>query len=331
MNNLPYWSKMFGQHVYYLLPLIVYAAQPFCNIPPQIKVWLDAPAPEFFHRFHAASWLLGPLVLFVVGSYSIDSKNCFCFFPGAPYYERIIRTNVAFPKEGESRKQDLKTVRDFAMEQRPPEESSSHFWFSELPEGPRNAFSRVARASQILKMFTELFSDEHYYVAPIDGMNEIYITGPSRFDEASNSDQVFYTRHVDGPWGLIPFVSVFRCLVGMDRNKMITTHFPIAGHSTNTCEGDAIAFDYNREIHYITRDDSKREISDKFRVTLKLHYIIYPRILAPLGWLMASINTNYNMTFRALFLKTINPTNFYERFLAWNVNFQTNLFDFIET
>jgi hypothetical protein len=55
----------------------------------------------------------------------------------------------------------------------------------------------------------------------ISGMNEIYVTGPSRFDEVKNSDQIFYTRHVDGPWGLIPFVSVYRCIVGMDRNMMV--------------------------------------------------------------------------------------------------------------
>lgn len=52
-------------------------------------------------------------------------------------------------------------------------------------------------------------------------MNEIYVTGPSRFDEGFNSDQIFYTKHVDGPWGLIPFVSVFRCIVGMDKNMMV--------------------------------------------------------------------------------------------------------------
>jgi hypothetical protein len=55
----------------------------------------------------------------------------------------------------------------------------------------------------------------------VTGMNEIYVTGPARFEETSNSDQIFYTRHVDGPWGLIPFVSVYRCIVGMDKNLMV--------------------------------------------------------------------------------------------------------------
>jgi hypothetical protein len=99
----------------------------------------------------------------------------------------------------------------------------------------------------------------------------------------------------------------------------------------NACEGDVLAFDFNREVHYITRDEQMKEMSDKFRVVLKLHYCIYPRVLAPLGWLMNWCNTKYNQSFRALFLKTINPSSLYEHFLAWNVNVNTFLFDRMET
>jgi len=57
----------------------------------------------------------------------------------------------------------------------------------------------------------------------VEGMNEVYVTGPSRENEKFNSDQIFYTKHVDGPWGLFPFVSVYRCIVGMDRNLTVRT------------------------------------------------------------------------------------------------------------
>lgn len=147
----------------------------------------------------------------------------------------------------------------------------------------------------------------------------------------NNSDHVFYQRHLDGPLGFIPYVSVYRCIVGMDKNMMVTTHFPIAGVSKNCCEGELIGFDFNREIHYISMDESKRDISDEFRVVLKLHYCVYPRILAPLGWLMHQANVRYDQAFRALFLKTIRPTTPYEHFLAWNVVANTALFDAIET
>jgi hypothetical protein len=70
-------------------------------------------------------------------------------------------------------------------------------------------------------MFRSLFDSTHYCVDVLEGMNEIYVTGPERSSEGNNSDTVFYSRHVDGPWGLIPFVSVYRVLVGMDRNMMV--------------------------------------------------------------------------------------------------------------
>ena len=117
----------------------------------------------------------------------------------------------------------------------------------------------------------------------------------------------------------------------MDRNEMVTTHFPLAGISVNACKGDVLAFDFNREVHYITCDESKRNISDDFRITLKLHYCVYPRILYPLGVFMHWLNVKYNQLFRALFLKTINPISTYENFLAWNVTANTEFYDKMES
>ena len=84
------------------------------------------------------------------------------------------------------------------------------------------------------------------------------------------------------------------------------------------------------QVHYITRDESRRPESDEYRVTLKLHYVMYPRVLAPLGKLMLYLNVKYNETFRALFLKTLNPQTLYEHFLAWNVVVNTTLYNSLE-
>jgi len=305
--------------------------------------------PDEMQHLHAFAWLLGPLIFFAFGSYCLDSKNGFCFFPGTPYFHRVLRTTL-FPtansacdsnlgslsrggalKVHESRKADLASIRAWTMAQDPSPHTSSHWWYTDLTGEAREAFDRCVHSSQINDMFRSLFGQQHYCLDALEGMNEVYVTGPAREEEASNSDHVFYTRHVDGPMGLVPFVSVYRCLVGLDRNYLITTHCPLANVNMNVVEGDVLAFDFNREVHYISRDESKKSISDDFRVTLKVHYCVYPRVLAPLGWLFGLMNTAYNMSFRALFLKTINPSSYYEHFLAWNVNFNTVLFDCIET
>lgn len=330
------WSQMFFEHVYYLLPLCIHSfiTHPWIsgNVWPKwISVILDAEVPSQVQQLRVFANMLLPALGLAYGSYCLDSKNVFCFFPGAPYYHRVLQCNIATDRTGPSQKKNLKTVRKWAMKQNPPANKSSHWWFSDLDPEEKTAFEEMANCTIIRKMFRSLFSEAHYALDIVEGMNEIYVTGPDRFDEVKNSDNVFYTRHVDGPWGFIPFASVYRCIVGMDKNEMITTRFPLADVNCNACEGDVLAFDFNREVHYITRDDEKAAISDDFRVVLKLHYCVYPRILAPLGWVLHFANVKYNQLFRALFLKTINPQTLYEHFLAWNVNSQTVAYDRLET
>ena len=327
------WNIM--EHSYYLLPLCVHTVLPLVSVPfpTWIKDVLAAPIPLQMQQLHVWAWLLTPLIVFALGSYCLDSKNSFCFFPGTPYFHRVLTCNIA--KDGEeeearARADDLDHIRAWAMAGNPAPDKSTHWWYADLDSAARGAFDRTTNAKEVVRMFRSLFGSNHYCVDVVQGMNEVYVTGPMRKKEGNNSDNIFYTRHVDGPWGLIPFVSVYRCIVGMDKNMMITTHFPLANLGVNACKGDVLAFDFNREVHYISKDESKRDQSDEFRVTLKLHYCVYPRLLAPLGWLMHWLNVQYNVAFRALFLKTIKPSSAVEHFLAWNVTFNTDLFNGIE-
>lgn len=328
------WSKLFFEHVYYLLPLVVNSAMmlPVVQgiLPDAFTSVLVSPLPEPLQQLRICAKYLLPLSCVAYGSYCLDSKNSLCFFPGTPYFHRVLQCNMV-TDAGKSMKGALSAVRNWTMAQNPSPSSSSHWWYGDLSGKEKDAFDECANCTQITNMFRELFSERHYAMDIVTGMNEIYVTGPSRFDQVSNSDNVFYTRHVDGPLGFIPFVSVYRCIVGMDKNEMVTTHFPLSGVDQNACEGDVLAFDFNREVHYITRDDSKQAESDDFRVVLKLHYCLYPRIMYPLGKLMHFLNVKYNQLFRALFLTTINPQSAYQHFLAWNVNSNTKLFDALET
>lgn len=326
------WMRFFTEHVYFLLPLVVKVTIPFLPNNDMFKAYINAPVPSPIQHMQSFVWLVVPFIILVVGSYCLDSGNGYCFFPGSAYFGRIMQCNIAEPDEnGECQKIDLKIVRDWTIAHNPSTVTSSHWWFHDLNTVAKAAFLRCAQSPIINKMFRNHYSEKYYNIDIVEGMNEIYVSGPCRLGQANNSDQVFFSRHVDGPWGILPFVSVYRCIVGMDRNMVFTTHFPLAGVSVNACEGNVLAFDFNRELHYITADDSKRDESDDFRVTLKLHYCVYPKVLAPLGWLMHRLNVNYNRAFRALFLRTIAPTTLYEHFLAWNVNFSTGMFNFIET
>lgn len=261
---------MLFEHCYYLLPLCVHVALPLITVPDEVRSILEAPLPVQMQHLNTFAWLLGPLVCCALGSYCLDSKNCFCFFPGAPYFYRVAQCNLLNTDEIESDSDkhkdfssesnekthhqsyggDLDILRAWAMAHNPSANTSTHWWYSSLsdqehssstsdagqeesltdsksrssssvatqPSSAKAAFDRVTNSTQIESMFRSLFSKKNYCMDAISGMNEIYVSGPARSDETSNSDHVFYTRHVDGPFGLVPFVSVYRCIVGMDRN-----------------------------------------------------------------------------------------------------------------
>ena len=67
---------------YYLLPLCVHVALPIFKFPDSLQTFFNSPIPSEIVRLNTFAWLLSPLLLFVFGSYCLDSKNMFCFFPG---------------------------------------------------------------------------------------------------------------------------------------------------------------------------------------------------------------------------------------------------------
>ena len=199
---------------------------PFLTLPQDLKNLLEAPLPTPMQQLHGFAWLLGPLICFALGSYCLDSKNSLCLFPGTPYFYRVLMGNITRDNTKDKShleiKKNLKIIRDWAMAQNPAENTSSHYWYKSLTGSAMEAFDRVAQSSRISDMFATIFLSRHYKYEILTGMNEIYVTGPSRQEEVANSDHVFYTRHVDGPFGLIPFVSVYRCIVGLDKNMMVS-------------------------------------------------------------------------------------------------------------
>lgn len=125
-------------------------------------------------------------------------------------------------------------------------------------------------------MFRAKFSKDEYGIAVISGMNEVYVSGPAK---NGSSDAVFTTRHIDGPWALVPFCSTYRCIVGLDSSAVYTTLFPNVPNQKTCRTGDIVCFDYNREIHYIAGNPTCKEEQaklapenggDGYRIVLKV-------------------------------------------------------------
>jgi hypothetical protein len=122
----------------------------------ELQLVLASPLPMPLQQLQVFAWLLGPLVMFMIGSYCIDSKNSMCVFPGTPYFYRVLRCSLTSggdeeSEEKRSRLEDLRTIRGWSMEQNPAENTSSHWWYRDLPSQPKDAFDRVATSVQMKK------------------------------------------------------------------------------------------------------------------------------------------------------------------------------------
>jgi hypothetical protein len=146
------WSRQFTEHCLFLLPLCVDLVLP---------AGLDYPFPQWVAVFRNMYWIFAPAVFLTIGSFCLDSKNAFCFFPAGAYYCRVVTCNIAKPDDENSQKENLASIRKWAMAKNPPPDMSSHYWYRDLPAKEMAAFHSIASCHQIANMFRSLFSEKH--------------------------------------------------------------------------------------------------------------------------------------------------------------------------
>lgn len=304
--SVDYILRMFMMHVYYLVPLVLDAASANTR----------------------AVVCLMPFMVFVYGNRSIDSFNWFGI-PHVVVKDRMMKGNLGKEEE----RKDLETIRAWAIAQNPARGKTTHWWVNDLGKEAKDAFARVENCDTIKEIFdTRFFNNgttfsSGYSVDIVRGMNEVYISGPNR---KGTSDEVFFTEHIDGPYGFFPFASLYRCILGLDMNTEVSTIFTNLNKKETVQTGDFVAFDFHREPHLISSNPLTP--NKDFRIVLKLHYAVYPKSLAVFGHALHWLTVKYNEAFRALFLFTLTPTSGWSSFVGeYLVNGFTKIWNFIHT
>jgi len=213
----------------------------------------------------------------------------------------------------------LAFMRQWVMDQKPSKEMTTHWWFATLPTEAKEAFSYIAECAPVMGMFREKYPSNLWNVEVIPGMNEIYVASEKH---KSNSDTVFYMQHIDGPWYLMPFCGAYRCILAVNKNERICTKFPQVPCEHTLSDGEVVGFDFNREIHYI--DNNPGTTNAEPRITLKLHYVVYPKCLKPLGLLLSALTTGYDIAARNLFNATKAPPSLFWQGMAYVILIVTN-------
>lgn len=254
-------------------------------------------------------------IIVFTGLFNIDTLNKFSFFPGSIMKSRILETTI-FDKHGKNILKDCcETICNWALKHKLGNSTSCHWWLTELPKDIQIKFDNIGWNLKVKTLFETLFSPDMYDILQIHEMNELYITSEKCCE--NSSDNIFFTPHIDGPFSFMPFVSVYRGIISLNNNSNISTYFPMTNGKTKLNKGDAVFFDFNREIHYIEKDSAldvkyhgdhnDTEKNDEYRITMKTHYCIFPKSIAILGKAMIFLNIAYDRLFRNIFLYTINP------------------------
>uniref|UniRef100_A0A7S0Z2X0 phosphatidyl-N-methylethanolamine N-methyltransferase n=1 Tax=Hemiselmis tepida TaxID=464990 RepID=A0A7S0Z2X0_9CRYP len=308
-----------AEHTYYLVPLVFDAV-----MPGHMDRASGIEARSFMTDWVVRVYHLLPFMAVLVANFvSKDGAMC---FPWQFQRSRVLMCKLTSREDVAN----LDLIRSWTMRQGPSKTTSSHWWHTApspqtppsqvLPAEQRKAFDQIAKCKTITDMFHSAFASS-WTLDVLNGMNEVYVSSPTTVKKTS--DEVFYTKHIDGPYYYVPFASCFRMIIGMDANEEITTVFDMVPTEQAAQKGDVLAFDFHRECHYIRKNEGKS--NSDFRIVLKVHYCVYPKWALPFGLLLGWLSTRYNKAFRALFLFTINPKTPFEHFSAWNVVFWTKV------
>ena len=205
----------------------------------------------------------------------------------------------------------------------PSQTTTTHMYENKLPSDVKNSVIQVKNSNTIYFHLLKLTSPRNK-IKPVTEMNEVYCSKHRGVGSKAGSDAVFETKHIDGPFGIIPKLTLFRCIVTICNETKTETI--IKEKTYNMKEGEFAVIDYNRDLHYIKKKDGFTPADNAKRYVLKLHYISYPswcpEIIVKMYGLL---NINYNIIARKAFLYTLKPTTFPQKTLNWAINTTTKM------
>lgn len=238
------------------------------------------------------------LYILYIGTTSLKQLVCF-IFPHKVFY---------FNLEAETKTNSL-VIEDWVKKQNISSNVTSHWWSSDCENEIQHNVEYIS--DTVNNLITISLNDPTCCVSNIEEMNEIYVSANKNV--FYTSDSVFYNKHIDGPFYFFPFCSVYRFIFAINANNNIETVMDYDNSNYILSNGDVLGFDFNREIHFIR--NLNKNTTDP-RITLKLHFLVCPKYLWWIGFLLKKITSLYDLHARKLFLYTISPNNTMEKLTA---------------
>jgi hypothetical protein len=141
--------------------------------------------PVFFGQLTLHTYFMLPLVIDACVEINLFEEILSWFL----VLDRIIRLKL----NSSSALKNLTTIRTWLDNENLPNDVTTHYWFSQLPDDIKHAFRDVANEPIIFEKFSEFYPSPLYKTVVLESMNEVYVAAVDT--ENATSDNVFYSNH----------------------------------------------------------------------------------------------------------------------------------------
>ena len=208
--------------------------------------------------------------------------------------------------------------------------SAHHIWINDINDDIYHTIEKVRISNEIYKPVKKNFPNHR--IKNVKEVDEIYFSASPK--NAKNSDRSLVDCHYDGPYAIIPNNGVifYRVIVACNFNKDVMTKFPDDNINVIMNKGEFHGLDYNKDLHCV----EGKIPENKFRVLLKLHYILIPNHYSDntiSERFITYINVLWTKVSRETMRMSANPTNIFQVLVGYLVNisryFYNNFYIFL--
>jgi hypothetical protein len=204
--------------------------------------------------------------------------------------------------------------------------TAHHEWINSVESSDyRSSLDKVRTSPDIINKIKQRFPS--CKIKNVTEADEIYWAVSPK--NAGGSDRALVDCHYDSPFAWIPTGGViyYRVIIACNENNTVTTVFPSEDTRVKMTTRDFHGLDYNQDWHCV-----EGTIPDgKYRVLLKMHYIITPYGSEEWESWVRWINVKWTVLSRETMRMSAKPENIWEVFVATLVTLSRVLFNHFYT
>jgi len=210
---------------------------------------------------------------------------------------------------------ELTLITDIAKEKYKGINIGHHEWVEKLDNNEyKKAINKVRTSDVIINKIKEKYPDA--IIKNVTESDEIYWSVSPK--SATGSNRTLVDCHYDAPFAILPTFGVifYRVIIATNENNDVITVFPNENVRVKMNTGEFHGLDYNKDWHCV-----EGEIPEgKYRILLKLHYIITEKGSEKYEDYVKFINVRWNQITRETMRMSANPQNILESFVGILVN-----------